>query len=108
MCSPGSSKIDFVDTKTGAVSERRLAYREEAEQSYGKLSEQGLKVRVGMEASGHSRRFERLLRELQLELWVGNAAGICTQRMRKQQADRGLHREAMFTIVDYREWIRKP
>src|SRR5438445_12490595 len=29
------------------------------------------KVRVGMEASGHARWFERLLTELQFELWIG-------------------------------------
>jgi len=28
-------------------------------------------VRVGMEASGHARWFERLLNELQFELWIG-------------------------------------
>jgi hypothetical protein len=27
-----------------------------------------------MEASGHARWFERLLAELQLELWIGDAA----------------------------------
>jgi len=55
---PGFQQIAFVDTETGEVSERRLAHREEAEQFYCKLSEQGLKARVGMEASGHSRWFE--------------------------------------------------
>jgi hypothetical protein len=34
---------------------------------------QGMKVRVGMEASGHARWFERLLSELQFELWIGDA-----------------------------------
>jgi len=31
---------------------------------------------VGTEASGHARWFERLLAELQLELWIGDAAKI--------------------------------
>jgi hypothetical protein len=31
-------------------------------------------VRVGMEASGHGRRFERLMAELQFELGIGDAA----------------------------------
>ena len=31
-------------------------------------------VRVGMEASGHARWFQRLLGELQVELWIGDAA----------------------------------
>lgn len=70
------------------MSERRLGHREDAEQFYCKLSEQGLKARVGMEASGHSRWFERLLGELQFELWIGNAAEIRTKRVRKQKTDR--------------------
>src|SRR5207244_4289145 len=61
---------------------------EEAEQFYGKLQEQGLKVRVGMESSGHSRWFERLLRDLQFELWRGDAAEIRAKRVRKQKTDR--------------------
>jgi transposase len=65
-----------------------LAHREEAEQFRRKLGKQDLKARVGMEASGHSRWFERLLRELQFELWIGNAAEIRTKRVRKQKTDR--------------------
>ena len=45
-------------------------------------------VRVGMEASGHARWFERLLIELQFELWIGDAAEIRTKRVRKQKTDR--------------------
>ena len=41
-----------------------------------------------MEASGHARWFERLLAELQLELWIGDAAEIRTKRVRKQKTDR--------------------
>jgi transposase len=41
-----------------------------------------------MEASGHARWFERLLGELQIELWVGDAAEIRTKRVRKQKTDR--------------------
>jgi transposase len=47
-----------------------------------------MKVRVGMEASGHARWFERLLSELQLELWIGDAAEIRTKRVGKQKTDR--------------------
>jgi transposase len=85
---PGFQQIALVDTENGELSERRLLHPEEAEQFYGKLKEQNLCVRVGMEASGHSRWFERLLRNLQFELWVGNAAEIRTKRVRKQKTDR--------------------
>ena len=55
---PGFQQIASADTDTGELNERRLVHREEAEQFYGKLKEHGLKVRVGVEASGHARWFE--------------------------------------------------
>ena len=83
---PGFQQIAFVDTETGEFGERRLTHREEAEQFYDTLRERS--VRVGMEASGHARWFERLLRDLQFELWIGDAAEIRTKRLRKQKTDR--------------------
>jgi len=85
---PSFQQIAFVDNETGELGERRLLHREEAEQFYSKLREQSAMVRVGMEASGHARWFERLLQALQFELWVGNAAEIRTKRVRKQKTDR--------------------
>jgi transposase len=41
-----------------------------------------------MEATGHSRWFERLLAELDFELWIGDPAEIKRQRVRKQKTDR--------------------
>ena len=73
---------------SGELQERRLEHREEAETFYRDLAKQGMKVRVGMEASGHARWFERLLSELQFELWIGDAAEIRTKRVRKQKTDR--------------------
>src|SRR5204863_5045753 len=72
----------------GELQERRLQHREEAEKFYRELAVQGMKVRVGMEASGHARWFERLLAELNFELWIGDAAEIRTKRVRKQKTDR--------------------
>src|SRR2546427_9848444 len=63
-------------------------HREEAEQFYRHLKVRGKTVRVGMEASGQARWFERLLTELQCELWIGDAAEIRTKRVRKQKTDR--------------------
>ena len=83
---PGFQQIAFVDTETGELGERRLTHREEAEQFYTGLK--GQWVRVGMEASGHARWFERVLNDLQLELWIGDAAEIRTKRVRKQKTDR--------------------
>jgi tRNA splicing endonuclease len=65
---PGFQQIAFLDTDTGELAERRLAHPDEAERFYRELQQRGFAVRVGMEASGHARWFERLLRELQFEL----------------------------------------
>ena len=70
------------------MQERRLQHREEAESFYRELVSRSVQVRVGMEASGHGRWFERLLGELQIELWIGDAAEIRTKRVRKQKTDR--------------------
>ena len=85
---PGFQQIAFVDTETGECGERRLQHREEAEKFYRDLAAQGAKVRVGMEASGHARWFERLLAELNFELWIGDATEIARKRERKQKTDR--------------------
>ena len=52
---PAFQQIAFVDTDTGELQEGRLQHREEAEKFYRDLAVQGMKVRVGMEASGHAR-----------------------------------------------------
>jgi transposase len=85
---PGFQQIAFVDTNTGELQERRLAHREEAEKFYRELRVRASEVRLGMEASGQARWFERLLAELQCELWIGNAAEIRAKRVRKKKTDR--------------------
>jgi len=85
---PGFQQIAYVNTDTGELSEARLGHKEQAEQFYYDLKTHGVPVRVGMEASGHARWFERLLAELQFELWIGDAAEIRTKRVRKQKTDR--------------------
>src|SRR5882672_1310121 len=85
---PSFQQIAFVDTETGELQERRLEHPEDAEKFYRDLGAQGACVRVGMEASGHARWFERLLSELKFELWIGDAAKIRTKRVRKQKTDR--------------------
>jgi transposase len=85
---PGFQQIAFVDTETGDYGEQRLEHSEGAEKFYRDLAAQGKKVRVGMEASGHARWFERLLVELTFELWIGDASEIRARRVRKQKTDR--------------------
>ena len=85
---PSFQQIAFLDSETGELQERELQHCEEAEKFYRDLAAQGMKVRVGMEASGHARWFERLLAELQLELWIGDATVIRAKRGRKPKTDR--------------------
>ena len=85
---PGFQQIAFVDTDSGEFQERRLQHREEAEKFYRELAVRGIEVRVGMEASGQARWFERLLAELHIELWIGDAAEIRAKRVRKKKTDR--------------------
>jgi hypothetical protein len=84
---PSFQQIAFVDVDTGELQERRLEHREEAEKFYRDLGAQGVKVRVGMEASGQARWFERLLAELQFELWDRRCSG--DQRETGAQAEDG-------------------
>ncbi len=85
---PEFQQIAVVDTETGELSERRLEHPNEAEIFYRELVSRSVQVRVGMEASGHARWFERLLGQLGIELWIGDAAEIRTRRVRKQKTDR--------------------
>src|SRR4051794_26411529 len=84
---PEFQQIALLDQDTGELQEKRLSHPGEAEKFYRALAV-SQKVRVGMEASGHARWFERLLGELQFELWIGDAAAIQSQRGRKQKTDR--------------------
>jgi transposase len=85
---PSDQYIAFVDTETGECGERRLNHSEgEAEKFYRELAARAVSVRVGMEATGYSRWFERLLAELGIELWIGDAAEIETKRVRRQKTD---------------------
>ena len=86
---PSVQQIAFVDTETGDYGEQRLKHSDgEAEKFYRDLKLRGVNVRVGLEATGHTRWFERLLSELGCELWIGDAAQITAMRVRKQKTDR--------------------
>src|SRR5229473_15297 len=87
---PSMQQIAWCDNRSGAQGERRLEHASgEAEKFYRELKQRGVEVRVGIEASGHTRWFERLLAELGMELSIGHPAKIAAQRVRKQKTDRG-------------------
>ncbi len=86
---PSFQQIAFLMEETGEYSERRLNHSDgEAEQFYRDLQLRGVHVRVGMEATGYSRWFERLLAELGFEVWIGDPAEIKAKRVKKQKTDR--------------------
>ena len=77
--------IALLDQETGELVERRLEHESgEAREFYSGLS---AAVRVGIEATGHTRWFERMLGELGHELWIGDAAQIRASVVRKQKTD---------------------
>lgn len=83
---PSFQQIAFVNTETGECDNRPLEHAGgEAERFYGSL--QGQAVRVGMEASGQSRWFQRLLARLGHELWIGDPTKIRAASPRKQKTD---------------------
>jgi len=78
-------QIAMLDEETGELIERRLEHESgEARSFYATLS---APVRVGIEATGHTRWFERLLGELGHEVWIGDAAEIRATVVRKQKTD---------------------
>ena len=83
---PSFQQVAIFDKGTGEIEQKRLSHRGEAEQFYRSLA--GEQVRVGMEACGHYPWFERLLGELGMELWLGDAAKIRGSVVRKQKIDR--------------------
>ena len=78
-------QVAMLDQETGELVERRLEHESgEARDFYAALEG---KVRVGIEATGHTRWFERMLGEMGHELWMGDAAQIRASMVRKQKTD---------------------
>jgi transposase len=109
---PSFQTIAFFVEETGECGELELNHSEgQAEKFYRDLKQRGVRVQVGMEATGYSRWFERLLAELGFELWMGNPAEIQAKRIKKQKTDRHdarlllrLMREGNFPRI----WVPSP
>jgi transposase len=87
---PSFQTIAFLMEETGECGEQELNHSDgEAERFYRDLNQRGVSVRVGLEATGYSRWFERLLAELGFEVWIGDAAEIKKKRVRKLGGPRG-------------------
>jgi transposase len=78
---PSFQQIAFLVEETGEYSERQLNHSDgEAAKFYRDLKLRGVCVRVGMEATGYFRWFERLLAELNFDVWIGDPAEIKAMR----------------------------
>src|ERR1700681_719278 len=83
---PSFQAIAFLMEETGECGEQELNHSEgQAEKFYRDLKQQGISVRVGMEATGYSRWFERLLAELGFEVWIGGSRGDQDQASQEAQ-----------------------
>src|SRR6202158_2134876 len=84
---PGYQQIAMLDSATGEIVEKALSHerKEEVRAFYAGLEGP---VRVGIEASGQSQWFERMLAELGHEVWIGDAGKIRASCERKQKTDR--------------------
>jgi len=102
----------FLMEETGECGEQELNHSDgQAEKFYRDLKQRGICVRVGMEATGYSRWFERLLAELGFEVWIGDPAEIKTKRVKKQKTDREharLMRKLLLENRFPRIWVPDP
>ncbi|HEY2821359.1 MAG TPA: IS110 family transposase [Candidatus Acidoferrum sp.] len=107
---PGYQQIAMRDQVTGETLEKALSHerKEEVRAFYAGLEKP---VRVGIEASGQSQWFERLLTELGHEVWIGDAAKIRASCERKQKTDRR-DAELLVKLLDEerfpRIWVPTP
>jgi transposase len=75
----------MLETETGEISTRRLEHEGgEAKGFYAGLEKPTL---IGIEATGYTQWFERLVAELGHELWVGDPAEIRARAVRRQKTD---------------------
>jgi len=76
--------IAMLDTQTGEVVTRRLEHENgEAQAFYAALPP----AWIGIEATGYTPWFERLVAEFRHELWIGNPAEIRARAVRRQKTD---------------------
>jgi len=77
--------IAALDTETGEVVTRQLEHETgEARAYYASRSRPAL---IGIEATGYTQWFERMLAELGHELWIGDPAEIRARAVRRQKTD---------------------
>src|SRR3989338_5895908 len=102
-------QIAMLETETGEIVERRVEHEGgEAQAFYAALP---APARVGMEATGYARWFERMLREQGHELWIGDASAIRAARVRQQKTDARDAQHLLHLLVEGRFpqiWVSSP
>jgi len=97
---PSFQQIAMVDSETGEVSERALLHADgEAQRFY-----EGLKgeVVVGLESSGNTLWFERLLEKLGHKLLIGDPTAIAAADPRRQKCDPRSARHILQMLLEKR------
>jgi transposase len=106
---PRFQMMAMLDKGTGEVKVMRLEHENgEAKRFYASLP-QG--TRVGIEATGATQWFERLMAECGHELWVGDRAEIRARMVRKQKTDERDARHLLDLLMTERfprVWVPSP
>ena len=97
---PRFQQIAYLDQETGEYGERRLSHPEEGERFYRSLARR--QVRIGAEATGNFRWFQRLMQELGHEFLLGDASAIRACCPRKQKTDKRDARHILNLLVEDR------
>jgi transposase len=97
---PKFQQITYTNTETGEYGERRLLHVQEATLFYESLG--GQTVRIGVEATGNFRWFQRLLSSLGHQLLLGHPSEIRACSPRKQKTDKRDARNILKLLVEDR------
>jgi transposase len=92
--------VSILDISTGEVRELKLMHvTGEAERFYRELE---APVLIGMESTGNSLWFERLMEQLGHELWIGDASQIRASYIRRQKTDKRDAGHILQLLIDRR------
>lgn len=101
--------IAMLDTETGELVQRRLEHENgEARRFYENLPEQAL---IGIEATGYTQGFERMVEEFGHVLWFGDPAEIRARAVRRQKTNERDALHLLDLLLDHRFpriWVPTP
>ena len=101
--------IAMLETETGEMVSRRLEHENgEAKAFYASLPKPSL---IGIEATGYTQWFERMLAEIGHELWMGDPAEIWARSVRRQVTDTRAAEHLLDLLLTKRfprVWVPRP